>query len=187
MPSSRGPHFPVSRCLCRASPEVDTQEFIEDLVPFHLRPYDAQVRENKTPLRAICVGRHLFLAEHFARFFGVLGIETRPVVGILGAPIEAHDFDPDVVICEYELLVTLPLETIERDELLSRRPLIAVSLSRRPTEAHLLDVNGIGGFLYLPLLDPATAMRVISAAAASSRTRYDPAPATTSPLPALKS
>ena len=32
-------------------------------------------------------------------------------------------------------------------------PVIAVSLTRRPHEAHLLDVNGIGGFLYLPLLD----------------------------------
>ena len=177
----------MSRCLCRPSTEVDTQEFIKDLVPFHRRPYDARVRENKTPIKAICVGRHLFLAEHFARFFAGLGIQTRPAVGTLGSPIEAQDFEPDVVICEYELLVTLPLETIERDELLSRRPLIAVSLSRRPTEAHLLDVNRIGGFLYLPLLDPATAIRVIRAAAASSRSTYIPAPATTSPLPALKS
>ena len=177
----------MSRCLGATSPKVDTQEFIQDLVPFLHRPYDARVIENETPLKAICVGRHLFLAEHFARFFAALGIETRPAVGVLGAPIDAHDFDPDVVICEYELLVALPLEMIERDELLSRRPLIAVSLSRRPTEAHVLDVNGIGGFLYLPLLDPLTATRVISAAAASSRPRYIPAPATTSPLPALKS
>ena len=150
-------------------------------------PYDAIVSERESRLKALCVGRHPFLAEHFARFFGEFGIETRAAVGAPVAPLEAHDFDPDVVICEYELLAALPIEAIERDDLLSRRPLIAVSLSRRPTEAHVLDLSGIGGFLYLPVLEPDAAMRVISAAAASARNKYVPAPATTSPTGALKS
>jgi hypothetical protein len=59
---------------------------------------------------------------------------------------------------------------------LSKTPVIAVSLTRRPQEAHLLDVNGIGGFLYLPLLDGDSAMRVINAAASASRPHYTPAP-----------
>jgi hypothetical protein len=156
-------------------------------VPFSIEPYDAVVPQKETQLKALCVGRHLFLAEHLARFFAGLGIETKPAIGLLEAPIESRGFDPDVVICEYELLASLSLESWERDDLLSRRPVIAVSLSRRPNEAHAFDVNGIGGFLYLPLLDPNAAMRVISAAAASSRTKYVPAPATTSPIAALKS
>ncbi|MEO8576603.1 MAG: hypothetical protein ABI556_07885 [Gemmatimonadales bacterium] len=137
-------------------------------------------------MKALCVGRHQFLAEHFARFFGDLGIETKPAVGLHGASVESRDFDPDVVICEYELLATLPLEVIERDELLAHGPLIAVSLSRRPTEQHVLDVSGIGGFLYLPLLPPEEAMRVISAAAASARSKYVPAAPTTSPKSPVK-
>ncbi len=66
----------------------------------------------------------------------------------------------------------LSLGAWEKDELLSRTAVIAVSLTRRPHEAKLLDVNGIAGFLYLPMLDAETAGRIVSAAAASSRTRY---------------
>ena len=152
-----------------------------------IQSYDAVVSESESQLKALCVGRHQFLADHFARFFGDLGIDTRAVVGAQGTPVESRDFDPDVVICEYELLATMSIEAIERDELLSRRPLIAVSLSRRPTEAHVLDLSGIGGFLYLPILTPDAAKRVISAAAASAQNRYVPAAPTTSPTAALKS
>jgi len=123
-------------------------------------------------LRALCVGRHPLLSDHFARFFAELGVETQGAVGLEEALVTSREFSPDVVICEYELLAALSLEAWERDELLCRVPVIAVSLTRRPHEVFLLDVNGIGGFLYLPLLDRDAAMRVISAAAASSRVRY---------------
>jgi hypothetical protein len=139
------------------------------------------VNKQNPRLRALCVARHAFLAEHFARFFATLGIETRGAVGLEHALTESRGFAPDVVICEYELLATLSLDAWEQDELLSRLPLIAVSLTRRPHEAHVLDVNSIGGFLYLPLLDGSAALRVISAAAAASRSRYVPAPPMTSP------
>ncbi len=130
-------------------------------------------------LRALCVGRHQFLSDHVARFFGSLGIDTRHAVGLQHALVESRDFNPDVVIAEYELLAMLSLEAWEKDELLSRTAVIAVSLTRRPHEVHLLDVNGIAGFLYLPLLDVVTAEKIIAAAAASSRRRYVPsAPAT---------
>ena len=138
-------------------------------------------------LKALCVGRHPFIAEHFARFFATLGIETREAVGLDGGTFESRNFEADVVLCEYELLATLSIEAWEKDDLLSTRPVIAISLSRRPSEARVLDLSGIGGFLYLPLLDGDAAMRVISAAAASSRIRYVPAPATTSTHSSLTS
>jgi DNA-binding NarL/FixJ family response regulator len=83
----------------------------------------------------------------------------------------ARNYEPHVVVCDYDLLATLSLEAWENDELLSRTPVIAVSLTRRPTEVHLLDVNGIAGFLYLPTLTPELAHRILKAAAARSAIR----------------
>lgn len=148
---------------------------------FARETYDGDiVSDEELQMRALCVGRHAYLADHLARFFADLGIETRQAVGLENALIESRQFEPDVVICEYDVLATLSLEMWEQDELLSRRPVIAVSLTRRPYEAHVLDVNGIGGFLYLPLLDRESAIKVLSAAAAVSRMRYSPGPVTTS-------
>jgi hypothetical protein len=145
--------------------------------------YDASiVTSQNSRLRALCVGRHRFLADHFARFFADIGVETKDAVGLDDALVVSRSFQPDVVICEYEILATLSLEGWERDELLSRMPVIAVSLTRRSHEAHLLDVNGIGGFLYLPKLDRDAALRIISAAAQASRNRYVPSPVTASPV-----
>jgi hypothetical protein len=143
------------------------------------------VSDTNPRLRALCVGRHAFLSDHFARFFADLGIETRPAVGLDAALAASRIFHPEVVICEYEILATLPLEAWERDELLCRTPVIAVSLTRRPHEAHLLDVNGIGGFFYLPSLDLETATRIIAAAAGATRNQYLPSPVTTSPVEEL--
>jgi hypothetical protein len=145
-----------------------------------LRGYDEGVNSESQRLRALCVGRHSYLSDHIARYFASLGMATRHAVGLNDALVESRDFKPDVVIAEYELLAMLSLETWERDELLSRTAVIAVSLTRRPQEAHLLDVNGIAGFLYLPLLDAENAMRIVSAAATSARARYVPAPALSS-------
>lgn len=127
--------------------------------------------ESGTTLRVLCVGRHEFLSEHFARFFKDLGLETSWAVGLDGAVLLAKTNEPHVVVCDYDLLATLSLEVWESDELLSRTPVIAVSLTRRPNEVHLLDVNGIGGFLYLPTLKPEFAYRILNAAAARSTTR----------------
>ncbi len=75
---------------------------------------------------------------------------------------------PDVVICEYDLLATLPLDLWERDKVLCHTPVVAVSLTRRSNEMHPLDVNGIAGFLYVPLLLPQDAHRILHAAATRS-------------------
>lgn len=127
-------------------------------------------------MRVLCVGRHPFLSAHLCRFFSALGVSTQPVVGLEDAIEAAARHRPDAVICDYDLLATIPLDGWERDPLLSRLPVIAVSLTRRPDEVHVLDVNGIAGFLYLPTLEREQALQVLGAAA-SSRSAGVSAPA----------
>ena len=109
------------------------------------------------------MGRHQFLSDHFGHFFRKLGVDTRSVVGIADAVAAAHEHVPDVVFCEYDLLATVPLEPWEQDSYLSRVPVIAVSLTRRSDEMHLLDVNNIAGFFYLPVLTDDDARRLLHA------------------------
>jgi DNA-binding NarL/FixJ family response regulator len=120
-------------------------------------------------MRVLCVGRHPYLSDHLCRFFNVLGVNTRAVVGLDDAIDAAAQYQPDAVVCDYDLLATIPLDGWERDPLLSRLPVIAVSLTRRPEEVHLLDVNGIAGFLYLPTLERERALQVLSAASSWRR------------------
>ena len=170
----------MSRCPCNASSRVDTEGVSACDNPVPGVAWRIVKGEDRS-LRALCVSRHAFLSDHLSRFFGAVGVESKQAVGLDQALTISRDFKPDVVIAEYELLATLSLEAWEQDELLSRTAVVAVSLTRRPHEAHLLDVNGIAGFLYLPLLDSATAGKIIIAAASSSRNRYTPAPAKSSP------
>lgn len=115
-------------------------------------------------MRAVCIARHCFLSEHIASVFRDAGIECEPVVGFHDGMVAARSRCADVVICDYDLLVAAPLEEWERDPFLAEIPVIAVSLTRRPEEAHLLDANGIAGFLYLPTMDDATASRIVRCA-----------------------
>ena len=129
-----------------------------------------------SPLRALCIARHCVLSEHIARYFAAMGVLTTNVVGLEAAVNGTSDWTPDVVICDYDVLATVPLERWEGDPLLSRTPVVAVSLTRHAEEIHLLDVNGIAGFLYLPTLDQSAALRILYAAAA--RPKYSlPSPA----------
>lgn len=116
------------------------------------------------PLQALCVARHPLISEHLARFFERAGAVTTAAVGISEGAAVARDFRPDIVICEYELLSALPLDQWESDPLLSRRPVIAVSLSRRPGEVNVLDINGVAGFLYMPALTVDTAHHLLDGA-----------------------
>jgi DNA-binding NarL/FixJ family response regulator len=115
-------------------------------------------------MRLLCVGRHPFLSEHLGRFFEELEVETIPCVGLAEAEELVRERAPDAIVCDYDLIATSSLATWEADPVLSRVPLIAVSLTRHPGEAHLLDVNGLAGFLYLPTLDREDARRVLTAA-----------------------
>lgn len=114
-------------------------------------------------MKALCVGRHRYLSDHFRQFFQKLGVDATSVVGIDDAVAAARELEPDIVFCEYDLLATVPLEPWERDPFLSRVPVIAVSLTRRSDEIHLLDVNNIAGFFYLPSLNEDDARRLLHA------------------------
>jgi DNA-binding NarL/FixJ family response regulator len=126
------------------------------------------------PLRALCIARHSYLSEHLARYFAEMGIATTNAVGLDSAVRVAGEVTPDVVICDYDVLATISLEMWEHDLLLSNTPVIAVSLTRHAEELHLLDVNGIAGFLYLPTLEQAPALRILHAAAARPRYTLSP-------------
>jgi DNA-binding NarL/FixJ family response regulator len=95
-----------------------------------------------------------------------MGVATTDAVGLESAAKAAAEASPDVVICDYDVLATIPLQEWEHDVLLSNTPVIAVSLTRHAEELQLLDVNGIAGFLYLPTLEQAPALRILHAAAA---------------------
>jgi hypothetical protein len=122
-----------------------------------------------SPLRALCIARHCILSEHIARYFAAMGVLTTNAVGLDSAVAGTADWTPDVVICDYDVLATVPLDQWEHDRLLSRTPVVAVSLTRHAEELQLLDVNGIAGFLYLPTLDRSAALRILYAAAARPR------------------
>ena len=122
-------------------------------------------QQDGTNLRALCIARHCFLSEHIARYFSGMGIDTTEAVGLESALDMAGKAPPDVVICDYDLLATISLEKWEHDAMLSSIPVIAVSLTRRAQERQLLDINGIAGFLYLPTLETASALRILRAAA----------------------
>ncbi|HJP86426.1 MAG TPA: hypothetical protein VJ852_10580 [Gemmatimonadaceae bacterium] len=136
-----------------------------------------------SPLRALCIARHCILSEHIARYFAEMGILTTTAVGLDSAVNGTAEGTPDVVICDYDVLASVPLEQWERDRLLSHTPVVAVSLTRHAEELQLLEVNGIAGFLYLPTLDQSAALRILYAAAA--RPKYAlpmPVPAATRPV-----
>ena len=127
-----------------------------------------------SPLRALCIARHCILSEHIGRYFADMGVLTVNAVGLESAFNGTTEWTPDVVICDYDVLATVPLEHWERDPLLSRTPVVAVSLTRHAEELHLLDVNGIAGFLYLPTLDQSAALRILYAAAARPKYSLPP-------------
>ena len=115
-------------------------------------------------MRAVCISRHRILSDHVCSIFRDTGVECQPVVGFQEGMTIARSSFPDVVICDYDLLVAAPLADWERDPILCEVPIIAVSLTRRPEEAHFVDANGIAGFLYLPLVDDNAAVRMVKAA-----------------------
>ena len=115
-------------------------------------------------MRVLCVGRHPYLSEHLGRFFENLGLDCTTCVGMAEAMALVPSQDPDAVICDYDLLATISLAKWENDPALAAVPVVAVSLTRHPGDAHLMDVNGISGFLYLPTLEPKDAQRVLAAA-----------------------
>ena len=121
------------------------------------------------PLRALCIARHSYLSEHLARYFRNMGVVTSEAVGLQAPVTGASTPAPDVVICDYDLLASVPLDEWEKDGLLSNTPVVAVSLTRQSEELHLFNSSGIAGFLYLPTLEETPALKILRAAAARSK------------------
>jgi hypothetical protein len=105
-------------------------------------------------MRAVCIARHRILAEHYRDYFADLGIRAVPAVGFGEGIAAARREGAELVLCDYELLATATLEQWEHDDRLTGVPLVAVSLTRRPEDAHAATASGVAGFLYLPTLAP---------------------------------
>lgn len=114
-------------------------------------------------MRALCVGRHSFLSGHLCKYFSDLAVETHAAVGLDEAADLARAYEPDVVICDYDLLTSSSLDRWEVDPRLSDIPIIAVSLTRRPEEVYVQEGHAVAGFLYLPTLERDDALRLLSA------------------------
>ena len=115
-------------------------------------------------MRAVCIARHRFLSEHYATFFEALAVQGVAAVGFEEGMRVAREEQPDLVLCDYELLLAAPLARWGRDPVLAAIPIVAVSLTRRPEEAPLAGKSGVVGFLYLPTLRAEDARRVLRAA-----------------------
>ena len=114
-------------------------------------------------MRVLCVARHEFLSGHLCQFFSSLNAETYPAVGLEEAITLAAQNEPDIVVCDYDLLSSAALERWEQEATVANLSLIAVSLTRRPEEIHV-DGHTVVGFLYLPTLSREDALRVLAAA-----------------------
>ena len=116
-------------------------------------------------MRALCIARHRFLSDHYCEVFAASDIECSSVVGFEEGTRVARDINPDVVLCDFDLLVTAPLERWERDSRLMTIPILAVSLTKRPDEVEPGETSAIAGFLYLPTLTQADASQLVRCAA----------------------
>ena len=106
-------------------------------------------------MRVLCVGRHAFLSEHLCRVFGEVGALCEPVVGPADVPKAAMRFEPEVVVCEGDLLTPQVLETWARASALVDVPVLAVSMTPRPDDALPADVGASdpAAAVYLPSLE----------------------------------
>lgn len=103
------------------------------------------------------------MSEHFARYFAELGVDTISCVGLSDAERRVNEDRPDAVVCDYDLLAAIPQATWTNESVLSGAQIIAVSLTRRSSEAHLPDGKNIAGFLYLPASQSGETRRILAA------------------------
>jgi len=157
--------FSTLRLVLPVAYAYDGRAMFFETDPAASSPEAANTSSSPSPLRALCVARHAFLSEHIARYFAQLGLSTCGAVGLESAVQSAKDISPDVVICDYDVLAGVAYELLQRTPLMLDFPVIAVSLTRHAEELHLLDVDGIAGFLYLPTLNEAAALKILQAAA----------------------
>lgn len=108
-------------------------------------------------MRVLCVGRHAFLSEHLCRVFGAVGAVCEPAVGPAAVPACAARFEPDVVICEGDLLTPQVLESWAREPALAGVPVLAVSMTPRSDDLIAAELSAAdpAATVYLPALDRA--------------------------------
>lgn len=106
-------------------------------------------------MRVLCVGRHAFLSEHLCRVFGDAGAHCETVVGSHAVPPAAARFEPQVIICEGDLLTPAVLEHWAQEGALTNTPVLAVSLTPPPDDAVPAELSGTDSpaAIYLPSLN----------------------------------
>jgi hypothetical protein len=117
-------------------------------------------------MRVLCVGRHAFLSEHLCRVFSAAGAVCEPVIGADGVSRAAARFEPQVIVCEGDLLTTAVLEGWAHDSVLADVPVLAVSLSPRNDDVGPADVlaTSPAAVIYLPSLDRAQVAALLASA-----------------------
>jgi DNA-binding NarL/FixJ family response regulator len=113
-------------------------------------------------MRVLCVARHPILSEHLCRFFERFDVAAAPCVGVRQARAMVLAYDPDIALCDYDLLTTSELEQWRDDAAAGRVPIVAVSMTRRPDEVRVADAEGVVGFLYLPTVSPVVAHQLLA-------------------------
>lgn len=113
-------------------------------------------------MRVLCVARHPILSDHLCRFFERFDVAAAAVVGVRQARMKVSSYDPDLVLCDYDLLTPTQLELWRADPSCAGVPIVAVSMSKRPDEIVPFEERAVLGFVYLPTLDPDVARAMLS-------------------------
>jgi DNA-binding NarL/FixJ family response regulator len=113
-------------------------------------------------MRVLCIARHPILSEHLCRFFERFDVAAVPCTGVRSARGMMSAYDPDLTICDYDLLTTAELERWRADAATNGVPIVAVSMTKRPNEVRLDGATGVVGFLYLPTVSPAAAQQLLT-------------------------
>jgi CheY-like chemotaxis protein len=129
-------------------------------------------------MRVLCVARHQILSEHLGRFFERFDVATAPVVGMRQARASIATHDPDVALCDYDLLTPTQLELWRADRAARAVPIVAVSMTKRPHEVTMIEERGVVAFVYLPTLQPATARALFAALRRQRNGVVSPSPLT---------
>lgn len=103
-------------------------------------------------MRVLCVGRHAYLSEHLCRLFREAGAECEPAVGGAEALRIAARFEPDVAVCDSDLVTPALLAPWALDPVLAEVPVLAVTLTHRPDDQPAAAPNELAAAVYLPAL-----------------------------------
>jgi len=133
-------------------------------------------------MRVLCVGRHAFLSEHLCRYFSDLGTQCEAVIGSSAISAAAARFEPNVMVCDSDLLTPALLDAWGADPALAGVSVLAVSLTRRPDEGMVRAPDA--GVIYLPALEREQVLALLTAASQPRGVRAPESWHMTPPAPA---